>query len=207
MKLRFILSSLMILALSFVMRGSTPAPSAAEILRKAQAEITDAPSIEASFTVTSGHNSSKGSIIVSGNRFRLITPEMSTWFDGKTQWSYSPAVNEVNISEPTPEELRQINPFAIIEGLRTNFTARRISSPAGTDRLQLTPKGKSSEYTMVTAVFNASTHLPSEISLTGADRAVTKIVITSIKKGKALKPDTFRFNKAQYPGAEIVDLR
>jgi len=180
--------------------------SAAEVLRKASSALKKAPSIEASFTASQGTHSSTGKIIMSGDKFFLTTPQMSTWFDGRTQWAYSPSAGEVNISEPMPEELRQINPFAIIDGLQADFSPRRLKSPSGFDKLELTPK-RINEYTKILVTFNSTTHFPTEIILTATDRSVTTIKITSIRQGKALKADSFRFNAKNYPGVEIVDLR
>lgn len=206
MKLRLTIILCLLCALPLHMRGAQPATSAAEVLRLTAAILNKAPSIEASFTANNGHGSSSGSILMAGNRFHITTPEMSTWFDGKTQWAYSPSAGEVNISEPTADELQQINPFAIIESMQRNFTPRRIPAPAGCDRIELTPKGKS-DYAKVVVTINSSSHLPADITVTGTDRTVVAIRISSIRKGNAVSNAKFRFNASAYPGIEIVDLR
>lgn len=195
-----------ILATAVCAAKPSATPSAADVLRKAAAAMKDTPSVEASFSVSIGNRASSGDILISGDKFALTTPELSTWFDGKTQWAYSPAANEVNISEPTPEELQQINPFAILSAMQNQFTPRRLKANAGCDRIELIPKGKS-EYTKIVATFNATTHFPIEIIITSTDRSVTTIKITSIKKGGKTADGRFRFNPARFPGVEIVDLR
>ena len=49
-----------------------------------------------------------------GEKFLLDADGVKTWFDGRTQWSYLTNSDEVNISEPTPEELQSINPYALL---------------------------------------------------------------------------------------------
>ena len=144
--------------------------------------------------------------MLSGNRFKLSTPDITTWFDGRTQWAYSPAAGEVNLSEPTAEELRQINPFAIIAGMQADYTPRRLQSATGTDRIELIPKGKS-EYRKIIVTFNGATKFPSEIAVTSVDNSTTTIKIRSIRTGKKLSDSAFRFSQKAYPGVEIVDLR
>lgn len=182
------------------------ASSAAEVLRQAADALKKAPSVEASFSATSGTGAASGTITLAGNRFKLSTADLTTWFDGKTQWAYSPAADEVNISEPTTDELRQINPFAVIAGMQTDYTPRRLKSSAGTDRIELTPK-TASEYRKIIVTFNDATKFPEEINVTSVDNSTTKIIIKSIRKGQKLPASTFRFDPAKYPNAEIVDLR
>ena len=206
MKIRTLVIALACMLLPVATLAAGASPSAADVLRQAADALKNAPSVEASFTASSGTSTVSGSILLSGNRFRIVTPDLTTWFDGKTQWAYSPAAEEVNISEPTPDELSQINPFAIIAEMQTGYTPRRLKSAAGTDKIRLTPKGKS-EYREITATFNAGTKFPSEIVITTTDNATTHITIRNIARGKKPSDSAFRFNPSQYPGVETVDLR
>ncbi|MGM0407289.1 MAG: LolA family protein, partial [Bacteroidota bacterium] len=49
-------------------------------------------------------NSSKGDITIKGEKYRLNFLGTQSVFDGKTLWSYLEEVNEVNISEPQPDD-------------------------------------------------------------------------------------------------------
>ncbi len=204
MKFRTIIILLSALLPAVMHAAGSAGTSASEVLRQAVATMKKAPSIEAAFTATSGNVSTSGNILLSGNRFKLSTPDITTWFDGRTQWAYSPAAGEVNLSEPTAEELRQINPFAIIAGMQADYTPRRLQSATGTDRIELIPKGKS-EYRKIIVTFNGATKFPSEIA--SVDNSTTTIKIRSIRTGKKLSDSAFRFSQKAYPGVEIVDLR
>ena len=55
-----------------------------------------------------------GTLLLKGNQFYLNSGGIQSWFDGKTQWSYLESSEEVNVSNPTPEELQTINPYALL---------------------------------------------------------------------------------------------
>ena len=186
--------------------ASGATPTAAETLQRVIGKLKDSPSVQATFRVTTSDGAMDGSILLSGNRFKLDTSDFTTWFDGRTQWAYSPRTGEVNISEPTFEELAQINPFAVVSSLQTGYNARRLQAPKGYERLELTPK-KNAEYAQVILTVNAATNLPSEIQIKQTDGLTAHIAVTSVKTGKVPGASTFRFNKALYPNAEVVDLR
>ena len=203
--IRHIYATLLLLVAA-IQSVSAATPTAADILAKTSGEMRKAQSLKASFTVDGNGQRSSGEITIDGNRFYLTTPEMATWFDGKTQWSYSPAAEEVSVSEPTASELEQINPFAIIDGLQKQFKGRRLTAPKGLDRLELTPKNNS-DYSKVVLTINSATGLPVEITFTTTDRTVTAIKILSLIKIKTPPASTFRFDPKKYPLAEIIDLR
>lgn len=186
---------------------SAAAPSAQSTISGMVAKLKKEPSFDIIFTVWNNGNSYNGSMIVSNSRFTLSTPQMKVWFDGKTQWSYAPDVKEVNITEPTADELLQINPLAIVNSLGQNYDMRRLKSNPGEDKIQLTPKKRNPDFASVVITIDSKTSLPKEIALKPHSGQSTIIRFSSFKPGKTLPQATFRFNPSKFPGVEIVDLR
>ena len=180
-------------------------PSATKIVEKTLSTIRNAPSITSSMSVTSSGKTMKGSMTLSGDRFAFSSQEMCIWFDGKTLWSYSGNTNEVTLTEPTDEELQEVNPFAYIKAARIGFNHKLISQNAAVNVVELTPKAKSDVKKIVVTI-NKSSNLPSKIAVTSTSGDLV-ITLTATKIGKGLSDDTFRFKKANFPNAVIVDLR
>ena len=92
------------------------AQNANDILGKAAAAYENSNGISASFTMftrSAGQNageSFEGTIQMKGDKFTLVTPEALTWFNGTTQWTYVERNDEVNVTNPTGEELQFTNP-------------------------------------------------------------------------------------------------
>lgn len=182
--------------------------TAEDILDSATQKYQSAKSLTATFTVTESGNAVNGTIIVSGDRFNVTTPEMSIWYDGRTQWTYSASTQEVNITEPTAEELQQVNPFAIINSFRNAYNATIIKSESGKHVLQLSPR--SSQYPNIRRVIltlSSNTLLPSEIKISTENNSEITIKTDHIAVGKALPASTFTFDGKKFPQAEIIDLR
>lgn len=164
-------------------------------------------SLSANYSLRSGSESTKGMIITSGDKFHITSGQMITWYDGRTQWSYSPSTNEVNISEPTPEELQQVNPFAIINAFRKAYKGTLLASPAGTYKIQLLPIDRRASIRKAVITLNAKTFYPSTILLTMDNNMTVNISVKNIKTGQNYPASTFIFNKRKYPRVTIVDLR
>ncbi len=77
--------------------------------------------IKLTISVRAPEGNSNGSICLKDDKFLLETEGMTTWFDGRTQWSYLASSDEVNVSEPTPEELQGINPYAWLSLYKKDF--------------------------------------------------------------------------------------
>ena len=56
-----------------------------------------------------------GEITLKGDKFRIMLGGNETKFNGKTQWIFVSDYNEVSITEPTVDELKDISPLAMIE--------------------------------------------------------------------------------------------
>lgn len=89
---------------------------AREILDKTANALQQAGGIRATFGGTSN-----GTLLLKGNRFYLNSGGIQSWFDGTTQWSYLESSEEVNVSNPTPEELQTINPYALLSIYKSGY--------------------------------------------------------------------------------------
>ena len=85
---------------------------ARDILRRAADTFLREGGVYVSFSLRSSEGLSSGTLRLKGEKFVLEAGGMTTWFDGHTQWTYLPSSDEVNISEPTDEELQTLNPYA-----------------------------------------------------------------------------------------------
>lgn len=187
---------------------ASAADDAQKTLDSAAAKVRAAGSIKASYTLTSsGTGTTQGTITLGGDRFVMTSPGMTTWYDGTTQWTYVGADNEVNISEPTATELQQINPFVIINSFRSGYTAKSLKAASGLKKISLTAKNAKAQVKSATVTLNASTLMPTEISLTMANGQTATIRVSSLTTGKALPLSTYQFPAKKYPKAEVVDLR
>lgn len=183
------------------------AEKASEIIDKAAAKFSGAPSISASYTMTSAEGTSSGTVVFAGQKFHMTAPGLLIWYDGTTQWTYLSAENEVNISEPTADDLQQINPFAIISTFRRGYNAKLVKSDKSTKVVSLTAQSKKSEIQIATVTVGASDYLPIKIELKLNSGRKVSIAISGVKIGKALPVKVFQFPSAKYPKAEIIDLR
>lgn len=193
------------------------AQSAASILEKASSVYDDANGIKVMFTLHTRSDIEKisesleGTVDMKGDKFKLLTPDMTTWFDGTTQWSYVDRNEEVNISTPTGDELQLINPALLIRNSKKGYTSVLKGESTATNGkaaydLELTPK-KKGDITKVELQIEKSSGLPASIILY-TKNGITNTVRISQLKTDINQPDSyFVFKESDYPNAEIVDLR
>lgn len=203
MKRSFLLS----LALSFIALSAMATGNALEILDRAAAKFTSSPSISAAYNISVSGNKYSGRISFCGDRFSMTSPQILTWYDGKTQWSYNKEDNEVTVTEPTPDELSQINPFVIINSFRSNFTAKSLTAPKGFVKLELKAKDPKNEVQSAVVTLNEQSLMPTQIQLVTSSKQQITIILNSVTTGPAYNIKAFQFYAPNYPDVKIVDLR
>lgn len=196
--------AILALFLTFTISRAT---TAEEILSKAADKYRNSPSLTADFIVKANGSSSNGTIIIAKDRFHLSTPQLETWYDGQTQWTYVPDTGEVNITEPTTEELQQVNPFSIVSSFRESYNSKMLKSTKGTHRLQLIPRSKDLYIRKAILTLDAGTSFPKEITITLDNNRSVNIIVSNVKAGGKVAGSRFTFDKKKYPDAEIIDLR
>lgn len=143
-----------------------------------------------------------GNITIKGEKFRMTLAGNEVKYDGKTQWVYVSEYNEVSLTEPTAEELREVNPLAMIEHYVA--TDRISSNEDGTINFYPT-QPKESEYFRVELRLN-KTNLPTRLTVyqTNGNRAT--IYLEEFKK-TSVDNSSFVFDITKYPNVEVNDLR
>lgn len=197
--------SLFIISLALLATAVAQTPSS--VIDKAIGTLNAKGIITADYKITSSQGTSKGSIAMKGNKFRILSDEVKSWYDGKTMWSYSTATQEVNITNPSQDELLKSNPYFAARGYKSSFNLPEKATKSGSYYvIKLTPKKKADfkSVTLYIGVANYNIHKAKFIQNDGSE---VTIAISNFKKGVKM-PNPFAFNKALVPkGTEVVDLR
>lgn len=182
------------------------AGNADALLDRAAAELAKG-SLTASYTAKSPDGTVNGSLTMSGRRFTISAGNINLWYDGKTLWAYSRRAAEVNISEPTADELAEVAPLAIIGAFRKAYAAKELNAPKGQKKVQLTARDRHANIRAITVTLNASTMLPAAMTVSASNGTSMTVTVTAIKRGKTLPASSFTFPASRYKGVETVDMR
>ncbi|WP_285798704.1 LolA-like putative outer membrane lipoprotein chaperone [Duncaniella freteri] len=184
------------------------ASSGGALLQRCAAKIKSAPSLSVTYTVSADGNTAEGLLVLQGEMFTISTPGMVSWYDGKSQWTYSDQIGEVNVISPTAEEVQQINPFAIVKSFSSSYSSEQVkSSSAGVTTLRLTANNRKSDISSADVTINDKTLYPTRILLTMSNRQKVTINIKNVKAGGKLPVSNFRFDAKRYPNVQVIDLR
>ena len=189
---------------------------AKDVLDKTSTNFRKAGGVEAGFTIkikAKGQSEGLmvGNIRLKGDKFVLKTTDAITWFDGETQWSYLTDSEEVNISNPTEEELQGINPYALLsiyeKGFSYTLGKTRTYQGRSIYEVVLTSTDKKKEMSKLILYVAKDTYQPLYILAELNNGSRNEITITNYRGGQKIDDSIFVFDKKQYPRAEIIDLR
>lgn len=153
----------------------------------------------------------QGIAFIKKDKFKLDMPYSTSWFDGTTQWVLLKDANEVNISQPSSEELVAISPLGILSMYKTNYILKvpvlnTFNGKASTE-IEMTPIDKWQDFKNITIVVDNKTNNVVMINITTRDGNKNKLTITDYNSNNRFTNDLFQFNKDNHPGVEIIDLR
>lgn len=186
------------------------------VLDRAAAAFRNAGGVKAGFEVKAfsrgGLAGKTGGVIqLKGEKFKLKTADVVTWFDGKTQWSYLADSEEVNVSNPTPAELQSLNPYALLQLYQQGYVCRLGATKSFRGKpvyeVNLTAVNRTQEPERMAVVIAKDTFRPLFVTVEQRDKSRSEITITSYQTGQKYADALFTFDKKQYPQAEIIDLR
>lgn len=179
------------------------AQTAKQILDKAASVVNAKKGATANFVMSGKYGNASGTISIKGNKFVANTPQAKMWYDGKTQWTYMTATEEVNVSTPTEAQQQTMNPYRFINLYNMGYSMTKKDVKSGYEvYLKATnPKCTITEmYITVNSQF-----VPTNVKMKTA-KGWTNINISNFRKA-SLPDKVFRFNAKDYPQAEVIDLR
>ncbi|MDR0348080.1 MAG: outer-membrane lipoprotein carrier protein LolA [Tannerella sp.] len=196
---------------------SAEAQQAEVILDKAAAAYESSNGIKAAFSANIRYEkehiseSFEGTIQMKGDKFVLTAPDMRTWFDGKTQWTYMVRTQEVNISIPSGDELQFANPMILLRNYKKGFSLSYTGESTAdngkmADDVLLVSKGND-EIDQVEMQIDKATALPVRITVT-MKNGIRSVIRIGKMQTKQHQPDQlFVYNPDDYPEAVEIDLR
>ena len=209
--------SVLIALLSLPVIAQQQQSQAKVVLEKTAEAFKKAGGVRADFTlkaVNDGHLEGRenGIIQLKVDKFLPKTSETTTWFDGKTQWSYMVRNDEVNVSNPTQEELQQINPYTFLYMYQKGFSYKlgtvKVYQGKAVWEVILTANDKKQELESITLYVTKSTYEPVYIQLQQrGQKTRNEITVTAYQTGLDYADHVFTFDRKAYPTAEVIDLR
>lgn len=180
---------------------------ATRLLDKIVAQIESGKGISLKFLLQQNDMENvEGSIDMQSDKFVLQVPDMITWFDGTTQWTYLKSSEEVNISIPEKEELLQTNPCLLLQSYKKAFDCKFIEKKSDVCELSLIPK-QHSEITEIEIFVNEKQTALTHITVIQKDGQKTDVDIIHYETNTNFPVNHFVFQKGLFPYAEIIDLR
>ena len=182
---------------------------ARDILRRAADTFLREGGVYVSFSLRSSEGLSSGTLRLKGEKFVLEAGGMTTWFDGHTQWTYLPSSDEVNISEPTDEELQTLNPYAWLYLYDREYDLQSLpAETSGQYKIEMSARSAGEQVERLVLWLDKSGLHPVKFSLTLAGNVEpTLITVRDYCTRQPYTDAMFVFDPGEYPTAEVIDLR
>lgn len=157
-------------------------------------------------------NSSQGSIILQNDKYKLDFMGVESYFDGKTLYSYLIESNEVNISEPDPNETDILsNPRQVFTLYEKDYKYQLISqsSEGGSSFaiVDLYPIDLEKDYSRIRLQINTNQYQLKSATIFGKDGSSFTLSVNTFKTNQPVDDNFYVFDESKYPGVEKIDLR
>ncbi|HTN47115.1 MAG TPA: outer membrane lipoprotein carrier protein LolA [Flavipsychrobacter sp.] len=208
---------LAVLAIGMMTQTATAQDAKAKsVLDAASKKMNALKSLKANFSLSvKGANgktaqNKKGSFSMKGNKYRVTMADQEIICDGKTQWTYVKASNEVQVSSYNPSEAT-VSPTKLF----TNFYDKEYAYTYGgaktfagksVDIIEMTPKSTAKQFKKVSLAIDKSSVIAGGDVLEKNGNQY-HYEVSGFTPNAAVTDATFTFDAKKYPGVEIVDLR
>lgn len=180
-----------------------------EVMKNVVANIKSSGAVSVGFTANAGSEQVSGTLKAAGNKFSIVTPASSVWFDGKNMWTANHSSKETTVTIPDASEIGATNPLAYLNnyasGYRLFFSKRK--APEGKWLVLLNPKKAGSGIKAVEVTVDKKSYSPERIIVRNDDDSVFRINISKIVHNAKSSAADFTYPADKLASYEVVDLR
>ena len=187
---------------------------ALRILDSFSSNASKAPSVSMRFSMISSDlvenrsDTLDGSIILSGDKYKLILGENTVWHNGETIWNYLSAEKEVTITRPDKKDHSfQNRPSEIFTMYKSGFKSRLIEERSDASIIDLYPEDIKSDLVRVRLIISKADLNLISLEYKSREGLTITLLISEYNLKQKTDPDTFVFHPEKYKGVEINDMR
>ncbi len=185
---------------------------AQQILKDVSAKYKSYKSLSATFKLTLMDQKTKkadvqnGSITLKGSMFNLTMVDQVVMSDGKLSWTYLKESNEVQISEAKTSS-DAISPTNIFTMYEHGYKQKYVADKKTFHLIELFPEDTKKNYFKIQLEINKKDKYVQTARVYDKNGNIYTYAIVKFTPNAITTDEMFSFNKAKYPGVEVVDLR
>ncbi len=193
---------------------NTTNPQAKAIVDRAIAEISK-NAYEGKYTIQFAgpdekiKQTVKGGVKLWKEKFYYRLADVEMFYDGKTEWTYIRDLNEVSITQPTPQELGNDSPMQMMRGYGKSHRVDFDPEPSDDNYyyVSIYPTNHSLEYFRIQFVISKKTYLLHSIKLSQRNGDRIKLSFDALTVIPQPTVEMFTFSKEAHPKVTVSDLR
>ena len=211
-----LISTLFIATISFSQQND---PAAKKVLDGVSAKFKTFKAVQAAFTLRQEDakgsllGTKKGTVSLKGSRYRvsIAGTGQEIFCDGTNIWTYDKSTNEVTITKPDPSastiSMQKLFTSFYDKDFLYKLNGEKVVNKKTLQEIEMTPTDKNKPFHKVYVLVDKKSQTINSTRI--LDKAGNVMVYTvNTMNGSANLPDNlFVFDKAKYPGVEVVDLR
>lgn len=214
--MKYILS-ITLLSLFYISSFAQNAEKAKEILDKVSAKTKSYSTISADFTFSMENlqeeisETNEGKIIIKGDKYKVSLMGVNTYFDGSAIYTHLIEAEEVNITEPDPEDEETLNPATIFTIYEKGFKYKYVGDGSENGKefyeIDLYPENRDKPYSRIKLRILKDDLTLYTLRQVGKDGNIYTVVVESMKTDLPFDDNTFIFDSNANPDVDVIDMR
>jgi len=205
---------ILFLTLAFINAYSQKDQKASELLDQVSSKTKAYKSIKADFSYKMENAKAKineektGSLLLSGDKYRMQASGQTVICDGKTIWTFMPESNEVQVNSLDNKD-EALTPSKLLSNYNTNFKSKILSdknTDPNTVKVELVPNTIKNYNRAILVLDKTKLQVKSFIIYDKSGNIFT-YTINRFQTDLPVSPTDFTFDPKKFPGVEVIDMR